>query len=68
MNTKLVKFNFKNNKILLCVVNDGFSNRTVKADEYILCINPFEAQKVFERSQMRTLSRQHNLLNKNTIL
>ena len=67
LHTKLIKFNFKNNKIISCVINDGLSNRIVKADEYILCINPFEAQKVFERSQMNILSKQHNLLNKNTI-
>ncbi len=67
LNTKLVRFNFKNNKIISCVINDGISDRIVKGDEYILAINPFEAQKIFERSQMDILWKQYKSLNESII-
>ena len=67
LNTELIKINYHNNRITSCIVNNGYRNEEVVGDEYVLCINPFEAEKIFRRSNMNFLYNQHKLINKNTI-
>ena len=67
LNTELVKFNIINNEITSCIVKQSSNKiQQVKADDYILAINPFNAEQVFKNSQMVNLYKQHYLLNKNT--
>ena len=67
LNTKLVKFNKEGNKIISCVIDDGLSEKTITADEYILCINPFDAEEVFYNSGMNKLYLEHKMLNQNSL-
>jgi uncharacterized protein with NAD-binding domain and iron-sulfur cluster len=66
LNTQLVKLNKHDNKITSCVVNNGTENRNIQADDYVVCVNPFAAEKIFAHSKMNDLKIEHNLLNKNT--
>lgn len=64
MNSELTKINIVNNKIINCVIKN---NIILQADEYILCINPFNAEQLFKTTQnANNLYNQHYLLNKNT--
>jgi hypothetical protein len=63
MSSELTKINIVNNKIINCVINN---NIILQADEYILCINPFNAEQLFKTSNANNLYNQHYLLNKNT--
>ena len=66
LNTELIRINHTNNKITSCVFNNGYTNEIIVGDEYVLCINPFEAEKIFQKSGMYTLYNQHKLLNMHT--
>ena len=68
LNTELVKINYINNKIVSCIIKNTSTNieEVLKADEYIICINPFVAEQVFKNSNMIDLYKQHHLLNKKT--
>jgi hypothetical protein len=66
LNTELIRFNINDNEISSCIVSDGVSEFELKADEYVLCLNPFDAEKVFERSNTTKLHKQHVLLNEKT--
>lgn len=64
-NTELIKFDISNNKIIGCLLNNNY---ILNADEYILSINPFNAENVLKNSgeKIKNLYNQHYLLNKNT--
>jgi hypothetical protein len=63
-NTKLTKLNISNNKITSCVLNNSI---VLQANEYILCINPFNAEQLFaSNNQFTNLHQQHYMLNLKT--
>ena len=66
-NTELIKFNYKNNKIISADVRhkNGFS-QTLKAKEYILAINPYNTLNIFKNSDMKYLYNKFYLLTRNT--
>jgi len=61
--TKGILISTKNNIISSVIVNKKIN---VKADKFVLCINPFEAEKLFVKSKMKHMAKQHHLLNKNS--
>jgi uncharacterized protein with NAD-binding domain and iron-sulfur cluster len=65
-NAELVKLNYNNNKIISCKVKYKGSVITLKANEYILSINPFNTTTILKASNMNNLYNQFYLLNKNT--
>jgi len=65
-NSSLVKLNTKDNKILSCIVSDGKQEFELKAKEYVMCINPFDAEKIFQNSNMTKLYEQHKFLTEKT--
>ncbi len=67
LNTELVKFNFDKNNITSCIILTNNTHQELRADEYIVAINPFNAQDVFMNSEMPELYKQHILSNRKTI-
>jgi len=66
-NSELVNFNFTDNKITSAIIANNNQNQELFADDFILCINPFNAEQVFLKSDMHDLHQQHYLLNKDTV-
>ncbi len=64
LNSELIKINFAGDKIISCVIRSDHRTEIIQADNYVICINPFEAEKVFQNSRMDYLFDQHQALNK----
>jgi hypothetical protein len=64
-NVKLIKFNLNNDSLNIksCLIKDKNTNQiiTLKADDYILAINPFEAEEILKKSNLNNT--QYKLLN-----
>lgn len=67
LNTELTKINYDGDKIISCVVKNKMGYRHVLANDYVLCINPFAAEKIFKQSNLSALYAQTKLLNEKTI-
>jgi hypothetical protein len=67
LNSELIKINTYNGNIISVDINQNDNKMVLKADEYILAINPFNAEHLFNISNMDALYNQHKLLNNNTI-
>jgi hypothetical protein len=65
-NTELIKLNKNKNKIFSSLVKNDHNKFILKAKNFIISTNPFNAEKVFYNSNIENLYRQFNLLNKNT--
>jgi uncharacterized protein with NAD-binding domain and iron-sulfur cluster len=48
LNTQLLDFNKQEGKIESCSVYDGRQVLTLKADEYIVCLDPFNSEKIIK--------------------
>lgn len=69
LNTDLIQLNYNNNLVESCLIKNNLTNEIEELifDEYILCINPFEAEKILKISNMNKLYKYHYLLNIKTI-
>ncbi len=67
LNTKLDKIDTYNNQVKNITVIQGNKYCNLKADYYVICIDPFSAEHVFKRSNMLSLYFQHKMVNDNTI-
>jgi len=57
VNSELESINFNNeNKIISCILKNG---DVVTSDEYCICINPYDAIEIFNKSKMKDLYEQH---------
>jgi len=50
-------------QITSCIGTDG---RKIIADEYVICINPFETEKIFSKSGLNKLTKQFSSINEKT--
>jgi uncharacterized protein with NAD-binding domain and iron-sulfur cluster len=70
LNTKVLKLNKDVNPTFIksCVIENKFDNTQdiISADEYIMCINPYNAVDVFKNSNLPSLSNCFSKLTKNT--
>jgi len=58
-NSSLKQINYYQNKIINCITN----NKILIADEYVLCINPNNLEKIFYNSNMYDLYKVHKKIN-----
>lgn len=56
----LKKIYTENNKVIGCLLTN---NKLIKGDEYILCINPFVSQTIFENSGLLNLTKIFSKIN-----
>ena len=59
LNSTLDKINYKDNKIINCIVN----SKEVYADEHIIALNPFSFEDIIKKSKIKSMYNQYLNLN-----
>ena len=67
LNSELLKINYIDTTITNCEIKYGENKKIVKGDYFVMCVNPFNAEKIFNKSSMIRLFNNHKILNKKTI-
>jgi len=66
-NAELNELVIENGAVVGSKVTVNGAQKIIRGDEYIIALNPFNAEQVFKRSQLHQLYKQHRLLNKNSL-
>jgi hypothetical protein len=64
--TELIELEYADRLITSCIISDGMHIRHIKADNYVMCIDPFNSVDIFNKSDMHDLRNRHRALTKDT--
>lgn len=67
LNSELIKINYIGNKIKNCEIKCEGKMKIIKSDYFVICLNPFNAEKIVKKSSMNILLKNHKMLNKKTV-
>ena len=55
-NSELVKLNHQNDSITNCIIKSEGKEKKIVSENYVICINPFNLQEIFNKSKIEDLS------------